>query len=154
MTDMVDWGVVQGAGIALISATGGALLQDYLIRRADRNDHRTRFALETLLNLQAAIGDLAIAAEQIVSTKRLSSSWETHSRGVPWIRLHKARVLTIRYGVLVGDEALENLTRELEEAYTRVALAPSEADAVAEEARARDLLRQTNARIGQRLRAP
>jgi hypothetical protein len=152
MTDAVDWGVFQGAGIALISATGGALLQDFLVRRADRKDRQTRFALDTLLNLQVAIGDLAIAAEQIVSDKRLSRSWDAHGRGVTWVRLHKARVQAIRYGVLVGDEALERLIRELEQAYSQVALSQSEADATAAEERARDLLRQTNSRIGQRIR--
>lgn len=152
MADMVDWGVFQGAGIALISATGGALLQEFLARRADRNDRRTQFALDTLLNLQVAIGDLAMAADQIVSDKRLSCSWESHGRGVIRVRLHKARVMAIRYGVLVGDEALENLIREVEHAYAQVALAQSEEEAVAEEARARELMRQTNMRIGQHIR--
>jgi len=152
VTDLVDWGVLQGAGIALISATGGALLQEYLVRRADRRERQVQFAADTLLNLQVAIGDLAVAAEQIVSNKRLSQAWDTPGRGVPWIRLHKARVQTIRFGVLTGDETLERLTRDLEEAYTRVALAQSEAIITAEEERARELLRQTNMRIGQCIR--
>jgi hypothetical protein len=35
--------VIEGAAIALISATGGALLQDYLVRRADRKDRQVQF---------------------------------------------------------------------------------------------------------------
>lgn len=153
MTDMVNWGVFQGAGIAIISVTGGALLQEFLVRRADRNERRMKFAHETLLALQAAIGDLAIAAEQIVSDKRGSGGWDKNGQGAIWADLHKARVLTIRHGVLVGDEAVAALTRDLEQSYALVANAQSESDAAAEEPRARDLLRQTNIRIGQCIRA-
>lgn len=150
--DMVDWGVLQGAGIAIISVTGGALLQEFLVRRADRRERRVKFENDALLQLQAAIGDLVVAAEQVVSDKRGSDSWSEPGQGETWLALHKARVLTMRYGVLVGDEPLATLTRELEQAYAEVANAQSAPDAAAAEPHARDLLRQTNLRIGQCIR--
>jgi hypothetical protein len=153
MADMVNWGVFQGAGIAIISVTGGALLQEFLVRRADRRERRVQFAHDTLLDLQAAIGDLAIAAEQIISDKRGTGTWQTNGQSAVWLDLHKARVLTIRYGVLVGDASLAALTRDLELSYTRMANAQSESDAAEAEPRARDLLRQTNLSIGNGIRA-
>jgi hypothetical protein len=153
VTEMVNWGVFQGAGIAMISVTGGALLQEFLVRRADRRERRLQFAHDTLLELQGAIGDLAIAVEQIVGAKRNTGSWHTTGQGPVWLDLHKARVLTIRYGVLVGDASLAALSRDLEQAYSQLANAGSESDAAAEELRARDLLRQTNLSIGNCIRA-
>jgi hypothetical protein len=145
--------VFEGALVALISVTGGALLQEFLVRRADRRDRRVQFAQDTLLDLQAAIGELAIAAEQIISDKRSTRTWDSNGQSAIWLDLSKARVLTIRYGVLVGDASLVTLTRDLEQAYSRLADAGSESDAAVEELRARDLLRQTNLSIGNCIRA-
>ena len=149
---MLNWDVFQGAGIALISITGGALLQEFLVRRADRRERRMQFAHDTLLNLQAAIGDLAIAAEQIDGDKRAAGTWVTAEQGSAWGDLNKSRVQTIRYGVLANDEALERLARELELAYAQMASATSASESARTRATARDLLRQTNIRIGQRMR--
>src|SRR6476646_796226 len=99
--------VIQGAAIALISATGGALLQEFLVRRADRKERQTQFVLKTLLELQTAIGDLAIAAEQIDSRKRSSGSWDAGEHGLSWRALNKHRVRTIRYAALMNDHVLE-----------------------------------------------
>jgi hypothetical protein len=151
-TGMLNWDVIQGAGIALISATGGALLQEFLIRRTDRRERRMQFAHDTLLNLQAAVGDLAITAEQIVGEKRASGSWCSVEQGAAWGDLNKYRVQTIRYGVLVDDEELETLARALEHACTKMAVAQSESESASERERARELLRQTNIRIGECIR--
>lgn len=150
---MFNLEVIEGAAIALISATGGALLQDFLVRRADRKDRQVQFALKTLLELQAAVGDLAIAAEQIDGRKRSSGSWVTNEHGLHWRALNKHRVRTIRYAALVNDQALEQLSRELEEAYYQFASARSEAESTAVRTRARELLYQTNNRIGSQFRA-
>src|SRR3954447_24752828 len=111
---MANLEVIEGAAIALISATGGALLQEILVRRADRHDRQVQFAFKTLLELQTAIGDLAIAAEQIDGRKRSTGLWDAGERGLSWRALNKHRVRTIRYAALVNDEALEKLSRELE----------------------------------------
>jgi hypothetical protein len=144
--------VIEGAAIALISATGGALLQDYLVRRADRKDRQVQFAFKALLELQAAIGDLAVAAEQIDNRKRSSGSWDTGEHGLSWRALNTQRVRTIRYAALVGDRVLEHLSRELEQAYYQFASARSEAESTDERTRARELLYQTNTRIGEQFR--
>src|SRR3954466_2122682 len=150
---MANLEVIEGAAIALISATGGALLQDYLVRRADRKDRQVQFVFKTLLELQAAIGDLAVAAEQIDNRKRSSGSWDTGERGLSWRALNKHRVRAVRYAALVNDRGLEQLSRELEVAYYQFASARSEAESTAEGTRARELLYQTNSRIGQQFRS-
>jgi hypothetical protein len=144
--------VIEGAAIALISATGGALLQDYLVRRADRNERQVQFALKALLELQAAIGDLAIAAEQIVARKRSSGSWDAGEQGLRWRALNKHRVGTIRYCALVDDQVLEQQSRALEQAYYEAALATSEAEATRALTQAREILRETNRLIGKHFR--
>jgi hypothetical protein len=150
---MVNLEVIEGAAIALISATGGALLQDYLVRRADRKDRQVQFVFKALLELQAAIGDLAVAAEQIDNRKRSSGSWDTGEQGLSWRVLNKHRVRTIRYAALVNDRVIEQLSRELEQAYYQFASAHSEVDSTDERTRARELLYQTNTRIGMQFRA-
>jgi hypothetical protein len=145
--------VIAGAAIALISATGGALLQDYLVRRADRKDRQVKFAFKALLELQAAIGDLAVASEQIDNSKRSSGSWDTGEQGLSWRAMNKHRVRAIRYAALVNDRVLEHLSRELEQAYYLFVSARSEVESTDERARARELLYQTNARTGEQFRA-
>jgi hypothetical protein len=149
---MLNLEVIEGAAIALISATGGALLQEFLVRRADRRERQTQFALDTLLKLQAAIGDLAIAAEQIESRKRSSGSWDSGEFGLLWRSLNKQRVQTIRYSVLMADPALQQLSSDLEQAYYEVASATSTADATSSLTRARELLHETNVLIGKHFR--
>jgi hypothetical protein len=149
---MFNLEVLEGAVIALISATGGALLQEFLVRRADQRQRQTQFALDTLLKLQAAIGDLAIAAEQIESRKQSSGSWQTGEYGLLWRSLNKQRVQTIRYSVLVADPALQQLSSDLEQAYYDAASATSTAEATHSLVRARELLRETNILIGKHFR--
>ena len=107
---------------------------------------------KALLELQAAIGDLAVAAEQIDNRKRSSGSWDTGEQGLSWRALNKHRVRTIRYAALVGDRVLEQLSRDLEQAYYQFASARSEAESTDERTRARELLYQTNTRIGEQFR--
>jgi hypothetical protein len=67
--------------IALISATGGTLLQDFLMRRAACQRRQVQFVCETSLDPQAAIGGLAIATELIDGRKQSSGWWGAGERG-------------------------------------------------------------------------
>lgn len=76
--------VIQGAIIALVSLGGGAGLQTYLSDRRTRLDQRIQFEHDKLLDLQAALGDMAVAAERILFAKRAASSWSDDQHGLPW----------------------------------------------------------------------
>ena len=60
---------------------GGTLLQEFLMRRAARQRCRVQFVCETSLDLQAAIGGLAIATELIDSRQQSSGLWGAGARG-------------------------------------------------------------------------
>ena len=124
--------VIEGAAIALISATGGAFLQEFLVRRADRQDRQVQFAFKTPLELQTAVGDLASAAIQVDGRKRSTGLWDAGERCLSWRALNKHRVRPIRYAALVNDEVLEKLSRELEQTYYQFASARSEAESTDE----------------------
>jgi hypothetical protein len=144
--------VLQGAIIALVSIGGGAGLQSYLSERRERKDRRIQFEQDRLLDLQAALGDMAVSAEQIRFVKRAAGSWNDDQVGLPWADLLKHAIQAGRDRVLIDDTELQELASEAERAYFRVAEAASEAEAHTELARARELLRQANAHIGQRVR--
>jgi hypothetical protein len=144
--------VIQGAIIALVSIGGGAGLQDYLSRKRDQVDRRVDFERDTLLDLQAALGDMAVAAEQIRFAKREADSWSDGQAGLPWTEMIANGVRAGRFSVLVDDIELQNLASETESAFLRLAQAASDAEANAAETSARDLFRRANLRIGQRVR--
>lgn len=98
----MNWDVFQGAAIALLSLGGGALVGEFLTRRADRRDRRLQFSQSTLLDLQTTIGDMAIAAEQVLSGKRESSTWTGDVQGPAWDDLIRNAVLSSRYSVLIA----------------------------------------------------
>ena len=80
---MINWDVLQGSPVALIAVTGEAFLQEYMTRRADRRERHLQFDRDMLFGLQTAIGDLAIAAEQILYEKRVSETWTAEELGSP-----------------------------------------------------------------------
>lgn len=144
--------VMQGALIALVSLGGGVGIQNYNSYKREQRDQRIAFAKDTLLDLQSALGDMALAAEQIRFAKREAGSWSDGQSGLPWTDLLKNAIQASRYSVLLDDEDLQRLTEQTENAFLRLAHAASEVEAKAEEDPARAILRQANARIGERVR--
>lgn len=141
-----------GALIALVSLGGGFGLQSYLADRRARHDQRTQFERDMLLDLQVALGDMATFAEQIRFAKRTAGSWSDGQTDLPWTDLIMNSVRAGRDSVLIEDATLWTLSDQTRAAYLRLASAASEEEAIAELTGARDLLRQVNERIGERVR--
>lgn len=141
-----------GALIALISIGGGVGVQTYVSDRRARDDYRRQFERDMLLDLQAALGDMATLAEQIRFAKRQAGSWRDEQPEFPWTELISNSVRASRNSVLIEDSTLWTLSDQVRASYLRLASAASEEEADAEITKARDLLRQVNERIGNRVR--
>ena len=148
----MNFDVLQGAGIALLSLGGGVGLQYLVGRKTDERDRRAGFQRDTLLALQSALGDMAMAVERLRAAQHGAASWAEARAQVPWLDLVEPSVRFRQDRVALDDTELRELASAAEAAFRRAISAASADEFAADYTPTEGLFDLTTARIGELIR--